>query len=573
MRRVVVVACAWVALGLGMVSSPSLRPARLIFTNPSERELRDVQLPFVLPAPTSAHLQRLRLHDADGRAVNFWIESVRQGMARGWAKLSHLPAGGSLAVQVRYSAEAHAEDLSSGRRTFEMFDDFGKPGAGYYTFGPPTTIMTRSLDWETEAPHTLSVVELNRDGYRFWGYYGLANCGGIGLARSNDLLHWDKRPEPLLIGEGERWLSALQVGDVIYLVYDRDHCGTSHIVMRTTRDGVTLSDPPQVLVAPQPGVRNQNPALFRDPRTGLFHLYWFRGGNEVGFWEIRMRTADRVERLANPLSERLLIRAPYELAAPHLMFHDGTYFLSTEVNENAWKTKIYAGPTPYGPFTPLPDAPQLSDNQACLFQHIFDGVMHGYICKVLGTEWVLQHRAADLRAGRSLQRRVDEGVWTALGGEWRAQADAVENVTLVGQGAGLLRTALLGSDLVFEARAHGNWGLAVRLQDAANYLGAHRTADGTVEAVWVRAGEMLTLGRATPAAPLDGWRQVGIEVGGQRLRVWLDDAPLLDVPIPPEAPASGHAALWSTGWAEFDDARWRKPLPFSPAPAAFAARP
>ncbi|MFN3706458.1 MAG: DUF2341 domain-containing protein [Thermoflexales bacterium] len=564
MRRLLLALCAGVVWGgIGAALNPSLHPLRLVFHNPSEVALRDVQLPFVLAMPHPRHAHRLRVHDADGRAVNFWIESTTASSVHGWVKLPHLPPLGMLTLGVSYAAERHAEDLSSGRRTFEMFDDFGQPGLGYYRFGPPTTIMTRSLPWETEAPHTLSVVELARGGYRFWGYYGLANCGGIGLARSNDLIHWDKWPQPLLSGEGERWPSALRVGDVVYVAYDRDHCGTSHIVLRTTHDGLTLSAPPHVLVKPQPGMRNQNPALFRDPNTGLFHLYWFRGGSEAGFWEIRMRTAGRVEQLSDPTSERVVLRAPYELAAPNMLFHNNTYFLSTEVNEHAWKTKIYAGRTPYGPFTPLPDAPQLSDNQACLFQHVFDSVIHGYICKVIGTEWVLQHRAANPRAGRVVERRIDEGVWTALSGSWRTHADG-RNVVLVGQEPGLLRTALIGSDLVFEARARGDWGLAVRVQDARNYLGVRYTADDAAEASWMHEGLPIVLGRAALATNQTDWQHVGLEAQGEWLRLWLGDVLALEVKLPPEAPTVGHAAVWSVGRAEFDDVRWRKPLPFPP---------
>ena len=69
-------------------------------------------------------------------------------------------------------------------RYFDFFDDFGVVGTGYFDLSPARTVMTKTQQWESAAPHTLSVAELNRDGYRYWGYYGLTNCGGIGLARS-----------------------------------------------------------------------------------------------------------------------------------------------------------------------------------------------------------------------------------------------------------------------------------------------------------------------------------------------------------------------------------------------------
>lgn len=54
-------------------------------------------------------------------------------------------------------------------------------------------VMPDAQPWEgKEFPHTLSVLELDRDGYRYWGWYGLNEGGGIGLARSSDLVNWTK---------------------------------------------------------------------------------------------------------------------------------------------------------------------------------------------------------------------------------------------------------------------------------------------------------------------------------------------------------------------------------------------
>lgn len=551
----------------------------IIVANLGQADLRDFQVRLTLDAQNfDFDLARpdggdLRFADEDGRRyVPHWIErydaSAPQAIV--WVKTPYIPAASQRTIYLYYGS-ATADDLSSGGRTFEMFDDFGRPGLGYYTFGPPVTVMTRTEAWETEAPHTLSVVELNRDGYRYWGYYGLADCGGIGLARSNDLVNWAKWPAPLLNRDGERWPSVQRVGDRIYMIYDRDHCEVSHVVMRTSTDGVHFDPAYRVIVPQELGVRNQNPALFRDPQSGMFYLYWFRGGSDAGFWQIKMRRAWSVEGLADPTSERVLIDVPYELAAPNMLFHDGVYFLSTEVNENAWKTKIYAGPSPAGPFTPLPDAPQLSDNQACLFQHVFTTALHGYICKDTGAGWVLHHRSADLSAGRSARRQLDSGVWTALGGAWAPVAadEASGGVMLSATGDGALMTALPGNDYIFEARGRvqdpaSKWGLAVRVQDADNYyrVEVERLVEGGAH---VRAYRVVNGVREVELAgashleldPL-GWLKLSVAIRGNEMRIALNDQGEF-VAIDPEARfAAGRSGLWVAGSAQFDDVVWRK---------------
>jgi hypothetical protein len=63
----------------------------------------------------------------------------------------------------------------------------------YFKLEKPRRILSKHQRWEVDQfPHTLSVLEMNRDEYRYWGWYGLNDGGGIGLARSKDLVHWAK---------------------------------------------------------------------------------------------------------------------------------------------------------------------------------------------------------------------------------------------------------------------------------------------------------------------------------------------------------------------------------------------
>ena len=567
---------------------PYARPIEV--ANPTEQPLRDFQVRVVLDAahfdfehaaPNGADLRFTELSGT--LPLSYWVEQFDAAARNAvvWVKVSALPASASKTLTLHYG-NATAETLSSGRRTFDLFDDFGRPGLGYFQFGPPTTIMTRTEGWETQSPHTLSVVEMSpdgapaqSDGYKYWGYYGLANCGGIGRARSNDLVNWHKDATPLLNQDGERWPAVLKIGNTFYMAHDRDHCAISQVVLRTSTDGLNFGgkDDYAVLVAQEAQVRNQNPALFRDPKTGLFYLYWFRGGAEFGVWQIKMRSARTVAGLADIASERTLLEVPFELAAPNMMLYGDTYFLSTEVNENAWKTTIYASASPAGPFELLPDNPVLSDNQACLFQHILrdparGDVLHGYICKVIGADWVLNHREAVMTNGRSEQRVLDAGVWSVLSGTWGLIDDAADKTNVVLQGNnGLLKTALPGQDSVFEVKARPSagaaWGVAVRVQDAANYVAAKVQA-GQVQLERVVSGTATLIASApitlstTPTQSV--WQTLSVSAAGNRFVVRLNGVTLIQADDANGMnPSSGASGLWAAGDSVvFDDIVWRK---------------
>jgi hypothetical protein len=459
--------CSPMSMNLG--NRQWLHRVPITIRNDNSNELRDFQVKIELDATNfdfdraKSDLSDLRFADDEVTYLPHWVESFNDRAATIWVKTRSLAPNAERTIYLYYG-NGTAENLSSGFRAFDFFDDFDKPGLGYFVLSEPKTILTQDQAWETQAPHTLSVVELNRDGYRYWGYYGLANCGGIGIARSNDLENWVKLPQPILNTDGERWPAVVEHIGAIYMIYDRDHCGTSHLVMRTSKDGANFDASYTVIVEQEKGIRNQNPALFFNPNDKRFYLYWFRGGEEVGFWQIKARHADTVEGLANPSSERTLLETPYTLAAPNMLFRDGVYFLSTEVNENAWKTKIYASDSPLGPFVALPGAIVLSNNEACWFQHIFENALRGYYCKDTrgdGSGWVLQTRNGDL-SKRLVTRQVDTTFWTKLKGEWR-----IEDGVLIGEpGAAIQLNLPVGADKRIELKS----GEAIIVGDRAQFV-------------------------------------------------------------------------------------------------------
>ena len=63
----------------------------------------------------------------------------------------------------------------------------------YLKLTTPRRVLPEAQNWEgNEFPHTMSVLEMKRGGFRYWGWYGLNEGRGIGLARSNDLVNWTK---------------------------------------------------------------------------------------------------------------------------------------------------------------------------------------------------------------------------------------------------------------------------------------------------------------------------------------------------------------------------------------------
>ncbi len=275
------------------------------------------------------------------------------------------------------------------------------PAPGYYRLGSPRTVLVQDQSWEKSPPHTLSVVQVNSGGYTYWGYYGLVyECGGVGLARSKDLVNWTKYADNPLFLNG-RWPSVLKVGSSFYMLYTKDFCATSYINLATSSDGITFTDL-KTIVQPHPGLLNQNPNLFYNPNDGKYYIYWYRG-DETTTWDIKARSATKITDLDNPASEVMVLHSTNRLAAPHMLYYNGTYFLSTEVRDRnkKWGTMIYASTSsPTSGFDVLPGNPVLANDSACFFQHVFGTTLHEFYCKRTDSVWTVEHREADLAAGR-----------------------------------------------------------------------------------------------------------------------------------------------------------------------------
>jgi len=185
------------------------------------------------------------------------------------------------------------------------------------------------------------------------------------------------------------------------MLYTKDFCATSYINLATSTDGITFIDL-KTIVQPQSGIYNQNPNLFHNLNDGKYYIYWYRGDGTTT-WDIKARSAADVTDLDNASSEVIAIHSTSVLAAPNMLYYNNTYFLSTEVKDsrNQWNVMIYASTSsPTSGFHILPGNPVLADDSACLFQHVFGTTLHGYYCKRTDSIWTVEHRAADLAAGR-----------------------------------------------------------------------------------------------------------------------------------------------------------------------------
>jgi hypothetical protein len=287
-------------------------------------------------------------------------------------------------------------------------------GIQYLQLSKPQIALPVAQEWEgKEFPHTMSVLELNRDGFRYWGWYGLNEGHGIGLAHSNDLVHWTKY-EKNPLWTNARWPAVLENADpkdpkLLYFAITRDYdTPSSHIVLATSRDGINLKEE-KILVAGVPNQRNQNPNLFRDPVSGRFFLTFYRG-NDQDHFEIVSRNAAAVVDL-DKAPEKILIRSSETVAAPTLLYltpkggKAGNYYLATEVYphrytsnpEGEWQVRVFAATAPDGDFQPVAGNPVMQGQRACLFQHVFHDRFYGFDCHLESNDkWVLEEVEASL---------------------------------------------------------------------------------------------------------------------------------------------------------------------------------
>jgi VCBS repeat-containing protein len=520
--------------------------------------------------------------DNGSTLLPFWIESWNDSTktASVWIKVPSIPPAGS--TFYLYYGNPTATSASNGQGTFEFFDDFESSGQipGYFQLSAGQTVLVQDQSWEGSAPHTLSVIENAGGGYTYWGYYGLqgyaaggGTCSvGVGLAFSSDMVNWTKYTSNPLISNG-RWPSVLKVGNTIYMLYTKDFCSTSNIVLASSANGINFTDI-KTIVQPKPGFANQNPNLFFNTNDGKYYIYWYYGDGST-FWEIRARSAITPEGLNDQSSEAVVLRSNNVLAAPNMLFRDGTYFLSTEIldSNGQWATQIYSSSFPTSGFSILPGNPVLFNEgaptsppsgSACNFQHVIGTELHDYYCKATNNTWTIDHRVADLTAGRLLfQEQVPyPSKWSASGGSWTGLNDTQQDgstggvvqgtIGSIGLGAReLLLSKYLSNDYVFEAYAKltsGNlMGLGVRATDKNNLytVNLYEVLDAFPNLYlysWIGGTSSLLGSTAVGGVDTDTWYKLSVKVHGNSIDVYKDN--VLKLQTTSSQYASGSVALY-----------------------------
>lgn len=284
---------------------------------------------------------------------------------------------------------------------------------GYFTLGTPQSSVVRTSYAEDAYPHTMSVLDVNparnpaiNNGYRYLGYFGHNLCGGIYIARSNDLnaTSWVEDPVAPRFPEDTpcRWAAAAIVeGNRIALVVNEVWDET--ITLQYSTDGLngTKFGAPTTLVF-ESHASNGNPMLFQNPETGRYFLYWFRNAGDR--YEIRAKSGTTIDGLveSGPADIGALVAYSDEVvAAPSVMYVSGLYYLAVETYESAvWRTRVLTSTSPTGPFYEIPGNPVYPSGAACVFQHVWGNELHSFYCRqnVPGDDdsWTLDHVRGNL---------------------------------------------------------------------------------------------------------------------------------------------------------------------------------
>lgn len=264
--------------------------------------------------------------------------------------------------------------------------------------------------WDENKVHTLSIVEANKDGYKYWGYYGLAYYGDspvsvrkAGIVRSNDLVTWEKyEGNPIIEGDC-RWPTVVIHDGVFYMFYAEYKSDTdSRIVMVSSKDGIKFENKTEV-VPMEWGKQNQNPFIFYDKKDKNFYLTYYTGDEKnkdttKKNWNIAIRKSKTIEGLKTAKT-KILLSSPTCLAAPSIAYYNNKYYLLVEAFiygkwNDQWVTLGYECDKPDGNYKEVNNEPPvLSNNDACAFQYVFDNelyITYSHCLNLTKWEWELR---------------------------------------------------------------------------------------------------------------------------------------------------------------------------------------
>jgi hypothetical protein len=256
---------------------------------------------------------------------------------------------------------------------------------------------TSIWDGARGGPHNLDVIELNKDGHRYWGYYGTLDHNSVGLAFSDDLENWTRHSTtgPLIDGFG--WPTVGVQSGIIYMFYikggvlDKIYWATS-----PATDGYTFTEQGLAVSASS----SHDPFLWHNPVDGDWYLLWKENIN-VG--TIKCCHAKNISDL--PSSLHMILRTETNgyygtLAAPGIFYSNGIYYLTDESSPGAWQTRaFFSSVLAEGCFngaSECSNSPILPNGDACGFPHVEGNKLYYYWSHDLGSGWNLKLRKANL---------------------------------------------------------------------------------------------------------------------------------------------------------------------------------
>jgi hypothetical protein len=258
--------------------------------------------------------------------------------------------------------------------------------------------------WDADAVHTFSIVEANKDGYKYWAYYGLDHYEDDehvrkgGLARSNDLLYWDKYEYNPIILSNCRWPTVVISNGIFYMFYaEYNKTNDSQIVMMESRNGIDFEN--KIIIVPYTvGEQNQNPFIYFNKNDLTFYLFYYNGTEralENKRWSIYVRKSENIRDLASKKSYEI-VTSDKTMAAPSVAYYNNTYYMLVEEFDkglNKWVTNAFQSDSIDRGYTRASNNPVLSDNDACAFQYILDNTLYATYSHCLNLDkgiWVMR---------------------------------------------------------------------------------------------------------------------------------------------------------------------------------------
>ena len=261
--------------------------------------------------------------------------------------------------------------------------------------------------WDANTVHTFSIVEVNKDGYKYWAYYALDHYNDRdpfvrkgGLARSNDLLNWEKYENNPIINKNCRWPTVIYKNNTFYMFYaEYNDDVDSRIVMLSSKDGIDFGNR-TLITEYQSGQQNQNPFIYFNDRDNTFYLFYYNGTERAKVnkrWNIMVKKNKDINKLKDSDSVTV-ISSDETIAAPSVAFYNGTYYLLVEEFNNSklqdrWVTNAFYSDKIDSGYKRVTNNPILSNNDACAFQYMINGklyVSYSHAVNEETSKWNLQ---------------------------------------------------------------------------------------------------------------------------------------------------------------------------------------